>query len=133
METNDLAYILQREKNRYAGFDTSDENQCLYSINLHAHNIQRISDPNEKIQMAAVRKETYAIQFIKYPTEDVQLYCVKDSGPLIGYIQDPTDQVIIEAVKQNKKSIGFIDIDRLNDDTRKALVSLCRPDVGPNI
>jgi len=115
---------LNKIKNKYAGFDTSNEKHCLYQIGKYAHYIDFISNPSEAVQMAAVRKESYAIQFIKYPTEAVQLYCVRDSGALIRHIKEPTGEAVIEAVKQHKQFIRYIDIDRLSEETRDTLMGL---------
>lgn len=73
-------------------------------------NIQKIENPIERVQLAAVQYNWYPIRYIRNPTEKVQLSAIeKDTdGQVLRYIQNPTEAVKLSAVRKNGKSIKYI-------------------------
>jgi len=53
--------------------DMSEDEQIEICMK-NEKNILRIRNPSEKVQMAAVRANTYAIIYIEHPTEKVVIY-----------------------------------------------------------
>jgi hypothetical protein len=67
-----------------------------YTLDKQVYNagklIQFINNPTEKVQLAAVRKNTYSIRHIKNPTEKVQLVAIKQYPYSIQYIKNPSER-----------------------------------------
>jgi hypothetical protein len=84
-------------KNALVG-DYSEE-ELIELVKINPLFIKLIKDPNETIQLIAVRKNSNAIMHIKNPTEKVQLEAIRDDLDLIGSIENPTEKVQLEVVK----------------------------------
>lgn len=58
--------------------------------------IQRIYDPNEEVQLAAVRQNAFAIQFIRNSSEAVQLAAIKSNKKYIVHIEEIYESALAE-------------------------------------
>ena len=71
--------------------------------------IKYIENPNEKIQLSAVKADGLVIEHIKIPSNSIQLEAVKSNGLAIKYITNPSELIKSEAVRNNWRSISYIE------------------------
>lgn len=89
--------------------ENPNEELQLTAVKNSGEVIKLIKNPTEKVQLAAVENYAYSIIFIENPTEKIQLEAIKKFVKYIKYIKNPTDKVQIEAVSQNPYVISLID------------------------
>ena len=85
-----------------------NEEVQLEAVKKYEDAIRFIPNPSEEVQLEAVKKNGLVIRYIKNPSEEVQLEAVKKNGFAIDYIKNPSEEVKLEAVKQNGLAIGYI-------------------------
>lgn len=94
----DVAAI-KRNPDLISNYTNPEEKLQLAAINKHALSIKYISKPSEIVQMTAVRRNPESIVWIKNPSEKIQLACVSQNPYLIKFIQEPTNLVQMAALK----------------------------------
>jgi hypothetical protein len=86
-----------------------DERVQLAAVKKDGSAIRFLKNPSEAVQIAAVKKNPYAIQYIENPSEAVQLAAVKNDGYAIRCIKNPSEAVQLAAVQQNGYTVNFIE------------------------
>jgi len=99
--------------------DMSEEEQINFitSSPSNVKIIQRILNPSEAVQLAAVQNNENNFQYIKNPSEKVQLAAVKRHGLIIEFIKNPSERVQLAAVTKSGYAIGYI-----NNPTKEVLI-----------
>ena len=70
--------------------------------------LNRIENPSEAVQLAAVQSDGWAISYIENPSEASQLAAVQQDGTAIEWIKNPTDEVQLAAVQQEFSRLEVI-------------------------
>jgi hypothetical protein len=79
------------------------------ALNQAGWAIKYVSNPNEELQLIAVRKNYDAIKFIKEPYARVQEEAVKAHYEALRLIKTPTHEAKLIAIRDNEEAITFID------------------------
>lgn len=85
------------------------EAEIIDTIKADPYYIKHITNPSEKVQIAAVKRNSGTIEFIKNPSEAVQLAAVENDGYAAGSIKNPTEKAQLAAVKNDPAAIAVID------------------------
>ena len=86
--------------------DDSEESMNL--VRLSRFYIDKIDNPSERIQLAAVRESGTVIRYIKNPTPKVILEAVLNNALAIQFVKDPPQHVQIVAVTDMPGIISMI-------------------------
>ena len=88
--------------------NSGDHNKIKDLLKTFPYLIALIDDPDEDIQLLAVKKDLMSIEFIYKPTKEVEMYVVKTKSNLIKYITIPDKDIQLVAVKDDPNNIEFI-------------------------
>jgi len=88
--------------------NTWPEERQIEMVKHTYYNIEQISDPSTKVQMASVQSNWRAIQYIKQPSLEVQLYAVQLHYRAIFYIFDPLPMIQAAACRTNPLAINNV-------------------------
>lgn len=61
--------------------------------------IRLISNPSERVQLAAAKKDGYIIKYIDNPSKEIQLIAVKDNPRYITFIKNPYENIQLMALE----------------------------------
>jgi hypothetical protein len=70
--------------------------------------LQYIKNPNEALQLAAIKENADVIKYIENPSEAVQLAAIKENADVIKYIENPSEAVQLAAVEQDTVALQYI-------------------------
>jgi len=96
-----------------AAYDVADPNtwpeeRQVELVKRSPWNIEEISDPSAKVQLAALQSNWRAIECIKQPSLEVQLYVVQQSEYGIHYIFNPFPMIQAAACSKHPRAINHI-------------------------
>lgn len=100
------------------------EKVIIAALSLDGHCIQYINDPPESLQYVAIRTNYTAIKYINNPFEEIQYFAVSRCSSAIDYIENPTEKVInnpfVQKYLQKKKeeNENRYNIPEFNEDDR---------------
>tara|TARA_Y100000389_G_scaffold177617_1_gene190038 strand:- start:1464 stop:1868 length:405 start_codon:yes stop_codon:yes gene_type:complete len=87
--------------------DVTEMERIDFVIN-YPESIEKIINPSERVQLAAVETDGTAIQYIDDPTEAVKLAAINKDSYAIKYIDFPSDELKLIALIDNPDLKRFI-------------------------
>jgi hypothetical protein len=70
--------------------------------------IEYITNPSEKVQLAAIKKNIYAFKVIKFPCAAVIDYVLNFNSNYLRFIDNPTKEQVWTAVRKNGYAISHV-------------------------
>jgi hypothetical protein len=88
--------------------NSMSEEEQIRLVEYLPYSISKITNPSERVQLAAVSIEGDVIKYISNPSKEVKLAAVRNRGRAIAYIEDPDEDIKRTAVTENGYSIRYI-------------------------